>query len=88
MPGAEGRLKILEIHAKKMKREEDVDLEEIAKMTEGASGADLKAVVVEAGMNALRRYASIVSADDFDMAIKKVMGDEEQASEEAMRMFS
>jgi proteasome regulatory subunit len=88
MPNAEARLRILEIHAKKMKREEDVDLGEIARMTEGASGADLNAVVVEAGMNALRRYASLVSAADFDMAIRKVMGDEEQVSEEAMRMFS
>jgi proteasome regulatory subunit len=57
-------------------------------MTEGASGADLKAVVVEAGMNALRRYASMVSSDDFDMAIKKVLGDEEEDSEAALRMFS
>jgi proteasome regulatory subunit len=88
MPSAEARLKILEIHAKKMKRAEDVDLEEIARMTDGASGADLKAVVVEAGMNALRRFASTVSMADFDMAIKKVMGDEEQVSEEALRMFS
>ena len=88
MPSAEGRLKILEIHAKKMKMEEDVDLFEIAKMTDEASGADLKAVVVEAGMNALRRNATCASREDFDMAIGKVLGDEVEGLEEALRMFS
>jgi proteasome regulatory subunit len=88
MPTIEGRLKILEIHSAKMKKSEDVDLNEIAKLTDGSSGADLKAIVVEAGMNALRRNASSVSKDDFEMAIKKVLGDEIQGSEESLRMFS
>jgi len=88
MPSAEGRIKILEIHSRKMKMEDDIDLAEIARMTEEASGADLKAIVVEAGMNALRRGASRVSKADFDRAIAKVLGDEIQGSEDAMRMFS
>jgi len=88
MPSAEGRQKILEIHSRKMKKEEDVDLIEIAKETEEASGADIKAIVVEAGMNALRRGASVVSRRDFDAAIRKVLGDEVQGSEESLRMFS
>ena len=88
MPSAEGRLKILEIHSKKMKKDEDVDLMEIVKVTEEASGADLNAVVVEAGMNALRRGASSVGKSDFEVAIRKVLGDEVEGSEEALRMFS
>jgi proteasome regulatory subunit len=88
MPGLEGRLMILEIHAGKMKRADDVSLLDIARATEGASGADLNAIVVEAGMNALRRRASSVTMDDFQMAIKKVLGDEDQSTEEALRMFS
>lgn len=88
MPSLEGRLMILEIHARKMKRAEDVSLLDIAKVTDGASGADLNAIVVEAGMNALRRSASFVDAADFGKAIKKVLGDEEQSAEEALRMFS
>ena len=88
MPSAEGRLKILEIHSQKMKKDEDVDLTEIVKVTEEASGADLNAIVVEAGMNALRRGASSVSKSDFEVAIRKVLGDEVEGSEEAMRMFS
>ncbi len=88
MPSVEGRLKILEIHSRKMKKDADVDLVEIVKATEEASGADLNAIVVEAGMNALRRGASSVSRSDFDVAIKKVLGDEIEGSEEALRMFS
>lgn len=88
MPNLEGRLMILEIHAKKMKMADDVSLIDIARATEGASGADLNAIVVEAGMNALRRRASFVAMDDFEKAIKKVLGDEDQSTEEALRMFS
>ncbi len=88
MPSAAGRLKILEIHSQKMKKDEDVDLAEIVKVTEEASGADLNAIVVEAGMNALRRGASSVAKSDFEVAIRKVLGDEVEGSEEALRMFS
>ena len=88
MPSFEGRLKILQIHAAKMKKDADVDLEEIAKETAEASGADLKSIVVEAGMNALRRNASIVNRSDFDVAVNKVLGDEVEGSEESLRMFS
>lgn len=88
MPSAAGRLRILEIHSRKMKKDEDVDLTEIVKVTEEASGADLNAIVVEAGMNALRRGASSVGKSDFEVAIRKVLGDEIEGSEEALRMFS
>jgi len=88
MPSADGRLTILEIHAQKMRKGPDVDLVEIAGATEEASGADLKAIVVEAGMNALRRNATSVSNDDFEKAVRKVLGDAVQGPEEAMRMFS
>lgn len=88
MPTLEGRHKILEIHARKMKKAHEIDLQEIAKQTEDASGADLKAIVVEAGMNAIRTGAHEVSLQDFEKAIKKVLGDEEDSTSEAMRMFT
>ncbi|MCJ7444667.1 MAG: proteasome-activating nucleotidase [Methanotrichaceae archaeon] len=87
MPTVEARHKILLIHASNMKRL-NVDFLEIAKQTEGASGADLKAIVVEAGMNALRRNANAADALDFDKAIKKVLGFDEESSEDSFRMFS
>ena len=88
MPTLEGRHRILEIHARKMKRAQDIDLLVIAKQTEDASGADLKAIVVEAGMNAIRTGAHEVTLQDFEKAIKKVLGDEEESTSEAMRMFT
>jgi ATP-dependent 26S proteasome regulatory subunit len=39
-------------------------------------------------MNALRKGASTVGKSDFETAIKKVLGDEIEGSEEALRMFS
>jgi len=88
MPTLEGRHKILEIHARKMKKAQNIDLLEIAKQTEDASGADLKSIVVEAGMNAIRTGAHEVTLQDFEKAIKKVLGDEEESTGEALRMFS
>lgn len=90
LPSLEGRMKILNIHAGKVNMAPDVDLDKIAKETEEASGADLKSIVVEAGMNAIRRGATTVSGDDFKMAINKVLDDEEEkkATEGCARMFS
>lgn len=86
MPNEVARLKILEIHTRKMKKADDVDLQTIAKQTDGASGAELKAIAVEAGMNAIRREASVVTMEDFRQAVRKVLGEEEKA-DESLRMF-
>ncbi|MEM4687409.1 MAG: AAA family ATPase, partial [Zestosphaera sp.] len=52
----------------------EVSLEEIAKKTEGYSGADLTALVREAALNALRRdyEATQVTREDFEYALRKV----------------
>jgi proteasome regulatory subunit len=72
LPDKRGRLEILRIHTRRMKLDSDVDLEVIAAMTEGFSGAELKAVVTEAGYNAIRRGARKVSMSDFLEAVEKV----------------
>ena len=56
LPDKQGRLEILQIHTRHMPLAEDVDLEKIAEMTKGYTGADLAALAKEAAMNALRRY--------------------------------
>ncbi len=53
-PDTGSRLEILQIHTRGMPLAEDVDLYEIARETEGYSGADLEALVREAAMLALR----------------------------------
>ena len=54
MPNRIGRKEILEIHIKNMPLDKDVDLEELADLTIGYSGADISALAKEAAMRALR----------------------------------
>jgi len=70
-PDEASRLQILKIHTSKMPLKE-VSLEEIAKETEGYSGADLEALCREAGLNALRRDAEKVTKEDFEKALQTV----------------
>ena len=56
IPDKQGRLEILQIHTRHMPLSEDVDLEKLAEMTKGYTGADLAALAREAAMHALRRY--------------------------------
>lgn len=53
-PDLEGRLAVLKVHARRMPLAADVNLEAIAKASEGLSGADLEAVCREAGFGAIR----------------------------------
>ena len=72
-PVKESRQKILEIHTSKMKIDDDIDFDTISELTEGLSGADLKAVCTEAGMFAIRSERKKVISKDFLDAIDKIM---------------
>ena len=74
LPGLRGRYNIFKIHTRKMKLSENVDLMELAKLTEGATGADIKAICTEAGYNAIRSSRRYVAMEDFIKAIRKVLG--------------
>jgi proteasome regulatory subunit len=71
LPDRNARLEILKIHSKKMHLD-DVRLDMIASMTDGATGAELQAVCREAGMMAVRRDASAIEMKDFTDAVRKV----------------
>jgi proteasome regulatory subunit len=73
-PDKEARVQILQIHMRSMNVNSDVDVESLATKTPGASGADLKAICTEAGMFAIRELRDVVKQDDFNKAIKKVLG--------------
>lgn len=73
MPTFEGRIQIFKIHTRKMKLADDVDFKELARITEGASGADIKAICTEAGMFAIREERAKVTMLDFTKAIDKVL---------------
>jgi len=72
-PNEKARLKILKIHTKDMPLK-GVKLEDIAKRTDGFSGADLEALAREAGINALRENveANVITARHFEQALKEV----------------
>ena len=72
-PNKESREKIFEIHTKRMKLDDNIDFENISEITEGLSGADLKAVCTEAGMFAIRAERKKVISKDFLDAIDKIM---------------
>ena len=72
-PSNESRQKILEIHTEKMKIDTDIDFNKISEITEGFSGAELKAVCTEAGMFAIRSKRKRVITKDFLDAIDKII---------------
>ncbi len=69
----EGRRSIFAIHTRNMPLAQDVDLDELAALTEGASGADINAIVTEAGMFAIRRRGEYVARSDFQKALDKTL---------------
>ena len=88
LPDFEGRVEIFKIHTRKMNLAKDVDFEELARNTEGASGADIKAICTEAGMFAIRENRNCVSSEDFMKAIDKVLGKYEVPGKEAGVMYT
>ena len=72
-PDKPGRLQILQVHARKIKLAPGVDLEQVAALTPGFSGADLANLVNEAALLATRRGAESVSLDDFTQAIERLV---------------
>jgi cell division protease FtsH len=72
-PDKKGRLAILKVHAKKIKLAPDVDLEKVAALTAGFSGADLANLVNEAALAATRRKAEAVELQDFTAAVERIV---------------
>jgi cell division protease FtsH len=72
-PEREGRLRILEVHARKIRMAPDVDLEQVAALTPGFTGADLANLVNEAALMATRRNADAVTLADFTAAMERIV---------------
>lgn len=71
-PDAKGREEILKIHARKIKLDESVDLEKVARLCPGCSGADLANLLNEGAITAARRNSPTVSMEDINIARDKV----------------
>jgi proteasome regulatory subunit len=72
LPDADGRLSILKVHSRSLAVADDVNLTEIARITEGRNGADLYAICMEAGMFAIRKESPFITQEDFLAAVAKV----------------
>ena len=70
-PDRSARREILKIHSKNLNIS-DINLEAIADLTEGSTGAELEAICREAGMIAVRQSADSVAMPHFEAAVEKV----------------
>lgn len=72
-PDKKGRHEILKVHARKIRLAPDVDLEQVAALTTGFSGADLANLINEAALAATRRKADAVAAQDLTAAFERIV---------------
>jgi cell division protease FtsH len=72
-PDRKGRKDILRIHVKNVKLDDKVDLDAIAGLTPGFSGADLANLVNEAALMATRESAKNVTLDHFTRALERII---------------
>ncbi|KFD57886.1 hypothetical protein M513_01119 [Trichuris suis] len=73
LPDEDTVRKILEIHTSRMTLADDVNLEEFVVLKDGLSGAELKAICTEAGLQALRDRRMKVAQEDFRKARESVL---------------
>lgn len=84
IPDEKARKSIFEIHRKGMNLDESINIDSLAKRTEEATGADIKAICTEAGMQAIRKDQDKVTKSDFQKAISKVLLEKDTDSQEVM----
>jgi len=73
LPTAAGRREVLNIHTRNVRLDQNMDLDRIAQITAGFTGADLANIVNEAALLAVRNDHEAVTMDDFDLAIERVV---------------
>ena len=91
-PDLKGRVEVLKVHAKDVRMDETVDLEEIALATSGAVGSDLANMINEAAINAVKHGRNAVSQKDLFEAVEVVLVGKEKKdrimSQEERRLVS
>lgn len=79
-PDRKGRADIIRIHLKKISVAIDLDVDAVAALTPGFTGADLANLVNEAALVATRRGAEATTLDDFMQAIERIVAGLEKKS--------
>jgi cell division protease FtsH len=72
-PDKRGRVEVLRVHIKKVKLDAEVDLEQVAALTPGFTGADLANLVNEAALAATRRGADSITLLDFNAGVERII---------------
>ena len=72
-PNESQRMEILRIHSKSITTKGDIDFESVCKLSAGMNGADLRNVVTEAGLFAIRADRDYVLEEDFFRAARKLL---------------
>jgi len=73
LPNEQARLDILKIHAAPINTSGEIDFESVVKLTDGFNGADLRNVMTEAGLFAIRAERSAVMEEDMMKAARKMV---------------
>lgn len=79
-PDVKGREEILKVHSRNKPLEGEVDLSVLAKRTPGFTGADLENLMNEAALLAVRRTKKLISMDELEEAITRVIAGPEKKS--------
>ncbi len=74
LPDVNDRVAIFKVHLRDIKYDEALDIDLLARQTAGFSGADIANVCNEAALIAARHDKSIVSFEDFNAAIDRIIG--------------
>jgi cell division protease FtsH len=72
-PDKRGRVEVLKVHVRKVTLDADTDLEQVAALTPGFTGADLANLVNEAALAATRRGADSISIGDFNTGVERIV---------------
>jgi cell division protease FtsH len=72
-PDKRGRAQILQVHLAKIRVAADIDIDKLASLTPGFTGADLANLVNEAALVATRRSAVAVELPDFTVAVERIV---------------
>ncbi len=86
-PEEGGRYEIFKIHTKNMPLDKKVNLKELARLTEGYTGADIENLVREAGMSAIREAAKKVTVKHFEKAFKSILPSIKKEDVESLKKF-
>ena len=73
LPDLKGRESILRLHAQKVKNGPDCDFAVVARMTPGASGAELANIINEAALGAVRHHRMAVTQYDLQEAVDTIL---------------